>query len=777
MRAAMNPLVLLLFVLYSIGLQGQTASIEPSVGYVYPAGGQQGSVVRITVGGQNLRGVAKAYFSGQGISAENVIHVPPLNPLQRQELQRKLNELRNKHRGIPAGRRTSPAAQEGAKKDKPAEPEKSAEPDKPVTFPDHPLLRNLDNLTPQELKQVVEIFLMRREQVKRSIQEMVLIDVQIAADARPGNRELRLWTPRGFTNPICFQVGVTPEKSEKEPNDPPVPVTAVYDLPVLFNGQIMSGDADRFRFRARQGQSLVIEAQARQIIPYMADAVPGWFQAVLTLYDSNGRELVYADDYRFSPDPVIFYKVPQDGEYIVEIRDAIYRGREDFVYRLYVGEKPFITHVFPLGGRSGVKSAVSIAGWNLPEKFLLLDTEPGGGFIRQTALYNNGLYSNTVSYAVDDLSESAEKEPNDTIRTVQNVTLPQTVNGCIAKPGDVDMFRFECRAGYELAAEVYARRLSSPLDSLLRLTDVSGSVLVWNDDNEDRGTGLNTHHADSYISFTIPADGTYFVQLSDAQGHGGEEYGYRLRIGPRRPGFALRVVPSSINMAAGSAVPVRVHVLRKDGFSGDIELSLKDVPAGFTLNGGRIPAGKDSVCITLTASLSPPDQPVVLHMEGRAVIDGQTVSSPAVPAEEMMQAFDPRHLVPAETLLASVMRHNFGKPAMALVEDRTLINVPAGGTAQVQVRIPQRMQSETFILELKDAPAGISLGDAKVENGLLTFILKTDGKEIQAGLADNLIIEVFTNSPVGTPDEKGIRARQKISRGFLPAIPVEVTQR
>ena len=54
----------------------------------------------------------------------------------------------------------------------------------------------------------------------------------------------------------------------------------------------------------------------------------------------------------------------------------IYRGREDFVYRIAVGEQPFITQMFPLGGRSGLPVA-SIAGWNLPGNRVRLDTKAG----------------------------------------------------------------------------------------------------------------------------------------------------------------------------------------------------------------------------------------------------------------------------------------------------------------------------------------------------------------------------------------------------------------
>ena len=113
--------------------------------------------------------------------------------------------------------------------------------------------------------------------------------------------------------------------------------------------------SDRYRFQARKGQQLVVAVSARELIPYLADAVPGWFQATLALYDAQGKELAYDDHYRFHPDPVLFYEIPADGQYTLEIHDALYRGREDFVYRIAMGELPFVTSIFPLGGRPARK--------------------------------------------------------------------------------------------------------------------------------------------------------------------------------------------------------------------------------------------------------------------------------------------------------------------------------------------------------------------------------------------------------------------------------------
>ena len=159
---------------------------------------------------------------------------------------------------------------------------------------------------------------------------------------------------------------------------------------------------DRYRFQARKGLQLVVVAAARELIPYLADAVPGWFQAALALYDAKGHELEHADHYLFHPDPVLHYEIPKDGEYVVEIRDSIYRGREDFVYRITLGELPYVTSIFPLGGPAGAQTTVELKGWNLPVTTLTrTNTEPG---IYPLSVRNEDRVSNRVPFAVDNLA-------------------------------------------------------------------------------------------------------------------------------------------------------------------------------------------------------------------------------------------------------------------------------------------------------------------------------------------------------------------------------------
>jgi len=795
---------------------GQSNTTQPQIGYLYPAGGQQGTTIQITAGGQILRGANHVYISGEGVRAKIVKYIRPLRNIQREQrelLQARMKEVRDKRlselpiqyrpRSKPV-KRKPPSARPKTKDPRPKtetskdeiRTTKDDSRDKPeVKLPDHPLLENLDDKSLRELAHIQNVLFFPRTklQINRQISEMVIIEVTIDADAKPGNRELRLGTQAGVTNPVVFQVGLLPEVRELEPNNqkayPDLPnlpkMTSLLSakplvLPVLLNGQVMPGDVDRFRFRALKGQKLVIQAHARSLIPYLADAVPGWFQATLALYDAGGNEVAYADDFRFDPDPVLFYQIEGTGEYELEIRDSIYRGREDFVYRIAVSEQPFITQMFPLGGRVGAKTVATVSGWNLPEEQLSLETQSGGDVIRRTAYYDRKRFSNSVPYAVEALPECGETESNNTEKEAQRIDLPKIINGRIAEGNDVDVFRFDGRAGDKVAVEVNARRLNSPLDSLLRLTDATGRVLEWNDDYVVKEShlhvdvvGLMTHHADSYLLAELPKNGTYYVHLSDSQRHGGETYGYRLRVAPAVGDFALRVTPSHLNVRASQIVPIHIHALRKDGYNGPIDVVIKDAPRGFELDGGRIPTGRDHVRMTLMAPAKAPSQPVALKLEGRAQIGGKTVSRPVVAADDVMQAFLYRHLVPAQEFLVVVQKAKWGTPPVELAAKEP-VRIPVGGSTQILLKTNRAQSLKQFTFELNEPPEGVTLHDVAVVRGGLTFRLKADKDVAQSGIADNLIVEAFRESAPKAQAGKPAPPKRRTLIGTLPAIPIEI---
>src|ERR1039457_5924028 len=615
----------------------------PHIGYVYPAGGRQGAVFQVAVGGQYLNSATNAYVSGAGVQAVVVDYSRPLTQKEFNDLREKLKELQDKRAAANGRARGGQAGSQSGT---------------------NAVWTAADERTMAEMRQKLFLFAPRRN-ANPAIGETVTVRVTLAPDAELGDRELKLATPTGLSNPLRFCVGQLVEynKQGSKPNadaatirqfrfnnEPKAvaPTEMSITVPAIVNGQTLPGGVDRYRFQAHKGMDLVVVAAARELIPYLPDAVPGWFQAALALYDAKGHELEHADHYLFHPDPVLHYEIPKDGEYVVEIRDSIYRGREDFVYRITLGELPYITSIFPLGGPAGAQTTVELKGWNLPVTTLTpTNNEPG---IYPVSVRKEDRVSNRVPFAVDTLPECLEQEPNNSIATAQRVTLPIIVNGRVDKPGDWDVFRFQGHAGDTVWAGVLPRRLDSPLDSVLKLTDASGKQLAFNDDHEDKGAGLNTHYADSYITATLPADGAFYVHIGDAQHQGGPEFAYRLRISSPRPDFALRVVPSSLSVRGGSSVPLTVYALRRDGFTNEITLALQDAPAGFKLNGAKVPAGQDQVRLTLLAPAVPTEKPLALVLEGRAIIQGKEVVHLAVPAEDMMQAFAYRHLVPAKEM-------------------------------------------------------------------------------------------------------------------------------
>ncbi|MCE5230522.1 PPC domain-containing protein [bacterium] len=860
------------------------------IGYIYPAGGRQGTTVEVIVGGQALGGQAAlarargplrpgmpannidVLVSGEGLHVRIAKIYPPARPLQgdqRAELVEKLWNLRQKRFSeLPNGEEIEQQMMESGRrgglipprilqemnkrqqqqKGKPAQgqaalrnpnagqtnPNQTRQAGRggslaargqqredviarlkarrlqessgntpsatPATramepIPEHPLLDNLESKSLRQLQEVVdELILAPRRQPNPQIAEMIKIEITIDADAAPGERQIRLSTPTGLTNPLKFYVGTWPEVREQEPNDPGqyamLPPEPAVSVSFVLNGQIKPGDVDRFKFFAQKGQNLVVQARARELMPYLADAVPGWFQATLALYDSNGREVGYADDYRFNPDPVLLYKIPTDGEYELEVRDSIYRGREDFVYRINVGEQPFITSLYPLGGRQGSDTIAAVGGWNLSDNKVRLDTRQAG--LYQAVLKSKLGRSNQVAYDVGVAPESAEKESNDAQDRAQGVALPVVVNGGIGKAGDVDYYRFSGRADEQVVAEVFGRRLESPIDSLLRLLDADGNVIAWNDDRPDKSQGLKTHYADSYILAKLPRDGMYYVQVSDAQRHGGDAYHYRLRIEPPRPDFEVRMTPSSLNFTGGRPALVTAYALRRDGFDGDISVSVKE-PSAFSISGGRIPHGRESVRMTMFAPPGTLPSPVTLQLEARANIGGRTVTHAVVPAEDMEQAFAYHHLVQSSDLVAK--SRGGGRLGFTVEPSGSSpVVIRSGGTAQFRITASPWLAKQGYEIEINQPPAGIKIQEMhRIGAGQTMVVVKADAKP---GLADNLIFEAFTEivprqqtqrpgakptpaataapNATATPAAPPVAQKRRVSAGVLPAIPIEV---
>ncbi|OGV49956.1 MAG: hypothetical protein A2X49_00670 [Lentisphaerae bacterium GWF2_52_8] len=648
------------------GFAAALAEDPPHIGYVYPAGGSQGSSFEVTVGGERIYDSQEASVSGKGVSVELL----------------------------------SSNASEAEKK--------------------------------------------KNANKKGAISQTAKFKVTISKDAECGERDFRVVSAGGISNKLNFQIGQLVEMNETEPNNRPDQVKKpIPMLPVTVNGQVMPGDLDLFKFSAKKGQSLVFEAEARSLIPYIADAVPSWLQVNLSILDSKGRELANSSDFRFEQDPVLFFNVPADGDYFLSVHDSIYRGREDFVYRVKMGELPFITQVYPLGGARGDAPAnLKIYGKNLPSNSLSVKVPADAPSLMHISTRKGELTSNMVPFAAGDLPEVFEAKGNNSSGKAQRLSLPITVNGKIAAPGEKDFYSFEGKKGQNLYVEVLARRLGSPLDSGLALFNAKGERLKENDDQKDPSEGILTHHADSFISLTLPEDGLYTIRLCDIQGQGGDEFAYRLNLSLPRPDFSLRAEPANISVPKGGSASLNILAIRKDGFKGPIALGLSGNPKGFSLSGALIPEGRDRITLTVSASDEVPPGINNPAIEGTASINNLKVTHIAVPAENLMQAFIYRHSVPGVEQSFFVTQEAPFSIIAKLPDDKAILELPVGKEISIPVEIVRQPGKEFPVkLQLLNAPNGVTLrnGWIAADKSSLKLVIRTEVKTA-SNFKSNLII-------------------------------------
>ena len=722
----------------------------PHIGYVYPTGGQRGTYVEVTLGGQYIKEMSEVIVFGGGVEVEFVSYWRPLTQGEYVGLSQRIRFTKER------------LEEESGKKVTREEAIKEA------------------GVTEEDLKQM-EIYRQRdadrRRQPNSQIAEELTLKITIAEDAPLGKREVRLVTPAGMSNPIWFFVDQWEERRETEPNDvDPDPVVGD-TLPVVVNGQIMPGDVDRFRFQGRKGTKLLINSACRELMPYLADAVPGWFQGVLVLYDDKGEQLVYSGAYHYRQDPLIYYEIPRDGDYIFEIRDSIFRGREDFVYRITLGELPFVSGIFPLGARANTDVTVELQGWNLAETQLDIRASLDRNRpVRWYTIPQNDKVDIRFPLRIDMITEILDQESNDTIETAQEVNMPCVVNGRIDKPDDRDVFKF---SGFgTLEAEVFARRAGSPVDSGLLLTDAEGNEIGFNDDYRDQAYPLITHHADSRLNVGMRGKGPFYLHMTDSQRNGGHDFIYRLYIRRPLPDFDLRVVPSTIMAKPGANVPITVHALRRGEFDDFIQLQLVDAPEGFLITPDRVPAGEEKVQLTLTVPKEVPEEPVILEMDGHSLGSRRhrKFSRPAIPAESMMQAFLWLQIVPAEqwTIVVS------GRPAskIPLEFPAEPIKFTLGESTSIDARITAKLPLPKEVqVELYEPPKGINVVKTTPKEGKepgVTVEISADADLVRPGLTGNLVFEMFRQWTPAPTEKNPKPTERRTSYGYLKAMPFEV---
>lgn len=308
----------------------------------------------------------------------------------------------------------------------------------------------------------------------------VQADVTFPSSTPSGVYKLALQSTAGKSAEMSFTVDLFSAVTEQEPNDSPSGGQVV-KLPASVAGVLgKAGEVDYFRFEAAASQQLGVQA--------VTGAAGSKLEPVLQLLDPSG--LVVAE----STSGVLGHVCETPGVYALGVRDRDFRGGTDFHYRLHLGDVPVVTAVYPLGVQRGQEADIQLDGVNLGSMKMVrvkvtADAAPGAR-IPLAVTTARGTPLGNFSVVAGEFPEVVMPSPKVVRRGMTKegicVTLPLTGplpvpgtgNGRIAAPGETDVWPFAAKKGQRLIVEINARRLGSPLDSVIEILDCKGQPVL-----------------------------------------------------------------------------------------------------------------------------------------------------------------------------------------------------------------------------------------------------------------------------------------------------------
>lgn len=198
-------------------------------------------------------------------------------------------------------------------------------------------------LTGVHLDQLDEVVLgdgLLRGEILEKRSKQARIRFRVPADVVPGSYKLH---PRAkgkeIVLPTLMQISDLPELT---PAAAPSDFSKALEIrpSTVVNGAIEQPRASHYyRFPARAGETFVFAARSMKLGYHLDPTV--------TLFDIDGTKLAFADDPgadertdEYQLDHDLSYRFTKDGTYVVAIRDGMYRGGEQLVYRLTIERRP-----------------------------------------------------------------------------------------------------------------------------------------------------------------------------------------------------------------------------------------------------------------------------------------------------------------------------------------------------------------------------------------------------------------------------------------------------
>jgi hypothetical protein len=663
-------------------------------------------------------------------------------------------------------------------------------------------------IAPKESKVAVESSLGGVSSVTRPDGKNLKVEISIEPDAALAERELRVATATGVSNPLPLRVGhlreiASAEKTKREE-------AQAIELPAAINGVVKNAaDSHFYKFTAKKSEHVILEVNAAR--------AGSPLDSSLAIFDSEGKEIARDED-AVGLDSMIDFTPPADGEYSVELRDFRYQGGGDYKYRLNIGVMPYVASSYPFGGQRGQTVEVSLKGTNLGDTTkLLLELAKDAPTGRQEIRASTPLgLSNPFPLEVSDLPNRSESEPNSALAQADKISLPVAINGRIGAKKDYDAFRFEAAKDQRTIFEVNAFRYGSRLDAVLILADERGNVLQRNDDSAG---------VDARIDYTFKDGGTHYIILEDLLGRGGDDFPYRLNVSIPQPAFFVVAMPDTPRLRRGGHVPVRCEVNRVNGFSEAVKITCEDLPPGIYAEPLVLPNSTSVGALLLTASAEAPLGAIPLKLIARstkATRDVQPLFGDRPVKQAFLTVLDEVPFSVAPGILLGSVEQNENLDIQVLVERRngfagdikitpesftaaregvgrsfefqplTLKSNQISGTLTLRAKTESELGPRVLVLKAEADAGGVTVADYStplpltaseipfVINPSLKKLLVTALPESASSAASEAVFTAKVNRRLGFAGElelalEGVPEGVKASVGKIPADGSEAT--
>jgi hypothetical protein len=454
--------------------------------------------------------------------------------------------------------------------------------------------------------------------------EGVRFEAQIEADVPVGLYDIQAITRLGVSSTRAFFVSQRGQKVEEDPAE------SADSLLPAEKGEVRTGcigapgDVDSFEFAAASGDMLIIECWAERI-----DSV---LRATLELHGPDGRRVAVNRGF-FGKDPLIAYRVPESGRYLVKLTDLVFSGSGDHFYRLDIHDGPRVVFTMPSVVQWGVATNVQFFGWNLSQGSAeTIGTAYDSSIEKVLAVKRDAtlpLYRPSAALSVDGISHhlrgtdtptwiqatsipvAQTGDGNVTPGTAFPIQVPVEIGGRLSESNQPAWYSLQARRGEVFHLEAFAARSGSPVDLTVNILSSSGEKILASFTDVVPNLGdlrFPTAHLDPAGRWTAPSDGRYLIAVRDVTAGlaPARRRVFRLCVQRETSPFDVvavgrRAVPSNLSVRRGGRGMYDLIAVRRCGFDGNIQVRAVDLPGGLSCPDVWFGPGVSRVPLVLSA--------------------------------------------------------------------------------------------------------------------------------------------------------------------------------